>query len=111
MKNCPKCAAAMLAVSPKTISDTVFACYVCGHTETSLGKEVVKDGEQMADLFRAASLSNKVVAKILQGQNADPAISALMQAEITGLGAECWMDGYKQGILVSAVRMKKEDRQ
>ena len=108
MNTCPKCNAALLAVSPKTIEDTVLACLDCGHTETKSGKLIVADGAVMTDLFRAATLSNSVVTSLLRGQNITPGGVALMQAELTGLGVECWMDGYKQGILVSAVKMSKE---
>ncbi len=108
MNDCSKCGAAMMAVSPKTIRDTVFACQRCGHTETASGKAINTANKEKADIFRAASLSSQVVSSLLRGKDVNPAAQALMQAELTGLGVECWMDGYKQGILVSAIKLQKE---
>jgi hypothetical protein len=103
--DCPKCGGALfLAVPDATAAgQRLYGCKLCFHTCQADGTPFV-ECDDLKDVFRAATEGQAVYDKMLASQHFSPAARAVFQAEIVSYGLQMWQDGFKQGLLMGALK-------
>jgi transcription elongation factor Elf1 len=110
--NCPKCGSAAQNITPvkqNPLKITAYGCPVCGHAFDGSGKPIVSNTKQLADVFKAATESQKTLQEVFGQTKLDPATRVALTAKLLEYGVQMWFDGLKQGLLLTAIQEIKED--